>query len=448
MASALTFIADGVNGILKSIPLVINSIDFSSHLSTASGGAIELNMTYTFLGNEHSLQFMFDFSRATDVLIQFAKEIGSKIMGLITGQGFTSKSLMIESDDDEHQFSLDELNAVDTELKQLEHDLKVEGEQNDLDFEYSKVEMKTALVEAQESMLGLRLAIVDEQKHNGEEFKENLNRMNAVLDNKIGYEVKMLSSEIKEASGEISQILGQLDDESDKERASVEAFGAKLRATRDELKKELEEENQYRTASIDLNLDEETQKEEENSLKRQRVALWNKHERTLRGVVKDDRAEKKDRITARATLLEASARNLETVQVFSNQLIDDINSLSTEAGTIATQNKGMKSGSGDSGTTFSAKGQSTNLEEEDIVASVAAEEDEEEKRILEERDEMIVNLAVYQHAWEAGAESVMKNTNYDMALLRVFEMEDQLMSVLDSLDGEGKMEYTASPGSN
>jgi hypothetical protein len=154
----------------------------------------------------------------------------------------------------------------------------------------------------------LRLAIVDEQKHNGEEFKHNLNRMNAVLDNKTGFDVKMLSSEIKEASGEISQILGQLDDESDKERASVEAFGAKLRATRDELKKELEEENQYRTASIDLNLDEETQKEEENSLKRQRIVLWNKHDRTLRGVVKDDRAEKKDRITARATLLEAWRR--------------------------------------------------------------------------------------------------------------------------------------------
>ena len=454
IADALNFIADGVNGILKSIPLVINTIKFSSRLSTASGGAVELKMTYTFLGNKKSLQFMFDFSRATDVLVQFAEEIGNEILALVTG-GNKSRSLMMDSATDVgHNFSMDELNNVDIELKNLRQDLKVEGSQAALEFEYAKVEMKTALVEAQEGMLGLRLAFVDEQKHTGEEDKEILTRINTIVSDDIGTEVKMRSrglgatrSQVDEASVGISEILIQLEAECEKERASVETFGATLQATREALRKELEDENQDRARSFDMySSNEESQKEAENTIKRRRIALWEKHERSLRKVVQADRAEKRDRVVQRTKLYEESTKNLETMKDFSAQLIEDINSLSNDAAAIAIQKNNTKSRGVSHSAGFGVMGESADPEE--IVASVLDEEDEEEKLILDKRDTMIVKMAMYQHSLEGGADSVHKKSQYDMALLQVFKMEDQLMSVLDGLDDDkGYMEYSISAAS-
>lgn len=359
----------------------------------------------------------------------------------------------------EHNFSMDELKNVDSVLKNLKQDLKVEGDQATLEFEFAKVEMKTSLVEAQESMLGLRLALVDEHMHTAEEDQEILKRINTIVSDDIGTEVKMrasslratrsngFSSQVDEASEDISNILTELKAGCEAERTSVQNFGAMLQATRDELKKEVEVESQDRAKLFDMHSSNtESREEVENTIKRKRIALWKKHEQSLRNVVQSDRAVKRDLVVGRTKLYEESAKNLEIMKDFSSQLIQDINSLSKNAASIAMQKNKAKSRGVSGSAEFSAMRESAGPE--DILAFVLDEEDEEEKAILEQRDTMIVKVAMYQHSLEGGAESVHKKSQYDMALLQVFKMEDQLISVLDSLDDDkGRMKYSVSTSS-
>lgn len=159
MRDALKFMAKGVNAVVNAIPFVITKIEFSTSLGE-TGGDIMLLVEYNFCKREHSIEFGFNFQNAGQVLVEFSKEIARICLGL-KKSGSNSRSLdgmevNDDDDDDEGYLTLEEIEAIEGQMNDIEKSIEREIKDNMLEYQNSQTELKKELLDAQVASANLR----------------------------------------------------------------------------------------------------------------------------------------------------------------------------------------------------------------------------------------------------------------------------------------------------
>ncbi len=411
ISNVLSFIAEGVNEILNSIPLVINGVYFKSTLATASTSGVTLKIDYTFLGNKHELEFAFNFSirEPLDVLKDFCKEIANKILGLST-------SARIGTEDVEHNFSLEELENAEQMVKELGEELVKETEQVELDYEYSQIELKRQLFVSEESTLQLRGDLLTEHSFAAQEEKIILSNIeNAIStseeESSFGVFSGDASSRYGNAVSSIRSLLEDLEGKAATQQEQLEEYSTTLQAVKEQIIDEQKQEMSKLTSLSTANLSKEEILLKENDIKRETIELFKRHEEALVSVIEKDREEEQRIISERKQIYDETLVHMQTLGQLSNYFVDKIESL--------TQNQSATAASTTSG----------NISDVDDVE-------------LAERDELILKMAMYQVNLSSVNECVRKRALYDKCIFEISTIESSIPDILGLMRNGG---VTSSP---
>ncbi len=413
ISSALEFIAEGVNLVLGAIPLVIKGVFFQSTLSTASSSGVNLEIDYSFINEDYSLEFGFNFSvrDAGAIIGDFCKEIASKILGLAD-----DNTRIAASDVGNDPFTFDELMNAKNMVDELEKELNKESEQMELDYEFDKTELKRTLFRSEEAMLQLRDHILEEHKFTTEEDKVVMSNIEKIVsgDNAEGG-FQALSdddtSEYVNAVESIKALLGEIEGKANEEKQQLVTFTTQLRATQEEmLQEESQEEAEF--ARISSSGGNEEEKEEmSNEVKRRAIESFKKHELKLRAAVEEDRDVGRSIISARKGLYDQTLTHMSTLKSLSDHFSEKI---------IAAGQKRAKKLS-------------------KVSAHVASAESIDAPGELDECEAMILNMSMYQYNLASANRSIQNRSNYDKWLMEVSVMEDNMLSTLDLMGDDGAM---------
>jgi len=409
ISNVLSFIAEGVNEILNSIPLVINGVYFKSTLSTASTSGVNLKIDYTFLGNKHEFEFAFNFSirGPLDVIRDFCKEIANNILGLST-------STRIGTQGADHNFSFEELENAQLMVEELGEELAKETEQVELDYEYSQVALKRQLFISEESTLQLRGDLLTEHSFTAQEEKVVLSNIENTIstseeEGSFGVFSGDASSRYGNAVSTIKSLLEDLEGKATAQQEQLVKYSTTLQAAKEKLIDEQKQEMSRLTSLSTANLSTEEILMQENDIKRETIEQFKRHERVLASVIEKDREEEQRIISERKQIYDKTLVQMQTLSELSNYFVNEIESLTQKQ--IAT----------------AASMTSANISDVD---------DDVE---LTERDEMILKMAMYQVNLSSANESIQKRALYDKCLFEISTIEGSIPDVLGLMRDGGVM---------
>ncbi len=409
ISNVLSFIAQGVNDILNSIPLVIKGVYFKSTLSTASNSGVNLKVDYSFLGNDHELEIGFNFSaRAVgEMVMEFGKAIANNILGL-------SESMEIGSEDVEQPFSLEDLENAEAMVNELGTELGKETEQIELDYEYSQLDLKRQLFLSEETTLQLRGDLLTEHSYTAREDKVILSNIeNVISTNEEEGGIRGLSaydsSKFSNAVSSIKSLLEDLEGKSAAQQEQLRKYGSTLQATKEKIQEEQNQEMSKQNSIAAANLSDEEKVMQENDIKREAIELFKKHEDDLISVIEEDREEEQRIISERRKIYDNTLVHMQTLSELSTYFVEEIESLTENQ--IAT----------------AASSTSANISEED---------DDVEPT---EGDEMLLKMVMYQVNLTSANESIQKRALYDRCLFQISSIESSIPSVLGLMRNGGEM---------
>ena len=260
------------------VPFDVKRISFNTLLSTADGGRIGLSIDFEFCGTDRVIDFEFNFRSLDpeDIILGFAQALAEKIMDvqeedtrsgakMITASGASGKDNPVSP-----PITKEYLQSLQEEAEEEDRAFQEEMENEAIDFDVSKIELKRHLINVQLQTLTMRESLLEQQKAAAEETKEIIVDVETLVTNETNALINARSAqtlEISNAFEKAKDVFLIIEQRSRVHTTRVQTISEKLRGIHGRI---AEEERNAEVAAASRNLmgalsEEEEQKENQKA---------------------------------------------------------------------------------------------------------------------------------------------------------------------------------------